>query len=41
MIAVEIKRHGNPVLSRPTDNPVIMFVACPISLLFEMLWTGP
>jgi hypothetical protein len=37
IIAMQITSTGKPVLSRPTESPVIMLVACPIMLLLAML----
>ena len=29
---------GRPVLSKPTDNPVMIFVACPVTELLAILY---
>jgi len=41
MIAMLITTTGNPVDSRPTESPVMIFVACPIYEELAIDCTGP
>jgi hypothetical protein len=41
IIAMEITMTGRPVLSRPTERPVIMLVAWPVCEDEAIDYTGP